>query len=142
MIFYCQKLFRKTVGLFILSGLIIVSCRKDNTKYYTTHVFWFDKTTKDSLAKYYCFQLSCWITSEVQNGDVMSEVCDTTSYSCAPGCETIKVMRIKRALKKGEKQTIGYQIYSVGGSFGQKIQNWQGNIELIQGNCGNTQLKW
>jgi hypothetical protein len=126
---------------------VLLSCKKKK-KYYTTQVFWFDKATKDSLVKHGYTLFSFVLTDPNQSGDTSPKVCDTTYFSFPHDCNDQPAMNFKRLLAKGEKQTIGYKIMYMEKAgtanvyTGTQLRNWEGNFQLIQGACNNTQLVW
>ena len=88
------------------------SCKKEDENYTSSHVFWFDKDTKDSLVKHGYFCLTANYDYSPSNGDAgFGLTVDTGTFRWSlPGCDEKNLLYLKMKLKKGEKKTIPYRI--------------------------------
>ncbi len=126
------------------------SCKKEDENYTSSHVFWFDKDTKDSLVKHGYFCLTANYDYSPSNGDAgFGLTVDTGTFRWSlPGCDEKNLLYLKMKLKKGEKKTIPYRILraekNLSGftSAGDVPRNWNGEFTVSGGACSQTQLVW
>lgn len=143
------KIFHSGFLLFLIIVTLLASCKKE-VKYTSTHAFWFDKATRDSLVKADNYNLAAVYNYTPQTGESgFISYTDTSSFfSSFPGCDTKHILFLKIILKKGEQKTISYKISkaeksgSTITSNGIAVNNWQGEITIRAGECSVTQLKW
>lgn len=140
-----------TPAIFLVITIsLFTSCKKKELTYYSTHVFWFDKNTKDSLVKYGNHYLTVnydYIPSNGESG--FGVTVDTSTFrSTMPECDAKNLLFLKLKLKKGEKKTIRYQIYRVEKTQSGFVssnainRNWEGEITIHVNDCSQTQLIW
>lgn len=146
-----KKSWITTSASFLLITLTLcTSCKKKEPSYDSTHVFWFDESTKDSLVKHGIHYLSAQVDYTPSDGESgFGITVDTSTFrSSLPECDAKNLLFLKLKLKKGEKKAIRYQIYRA-----EKTQSgfvstnpinkkWEGEITIHESACSQTQLVW
>jgi len=137
--------------LLIITISLFAACKKKEPTFFTTHVFWFDKSTKDSLVKHgnYYLMLQCEGYVPLNGEAGFGVAVDTSAFrSSTPDCDANNLLFLRLRMKKGEKRTLRYQIQRAektqdGFAASNAIhRNWEGEITIRESVCGQTQLVW
>jgi hypothetical protein len=127
-----------------------VECKEDDGSCYTDRyksrrVFWFDKTTSDSLIANGYSTLYCWVHDAPNGTPAAFKGSSTRYFSASPTCDSTHMMAITYYLKRGEALSLSFLVADSAKAkyIGyEKIKNWGGNISISAGECTVTQLIW
>ncbi|MBA3682604.1 MAG: hypothetical protein H0W73_15805 [Bacteroidetes bacterium] len=125
------------------------SCQYEQSVLYK-HVFWFNKSTSDSLIAHGVKKLYCWnMTNDLVPANGLKLRSETSSgyfFNSAPSCESINILTLSWYLKKGESATLSFQVIDSAMQYPPEIttplRNWIGTITISPDVCTTTQLVW
>lgn len=120
------------VAIILATFVLLFSCSKDEENLKGRVVFWYGKTTSDSLIADGAASLSIYI-----DGNVVGSYATNVYFTSEPDCGQNSTVTVEKDLGDKSSITLPYNIKDNTG-----FEYWSGDVEFEANTCNSIELVW